>query len=127
MLGHCYRDLGEPDVALHYFSQFDKSQRHDQFFLECMFYKIVVMYEMDADVVACIDAFASEIQNIDIYIKHSNDKKHLGLVLKHAAVFFNLLDKPVEFILVAKALLKLYMAIPDSLQGKNISNLLRYN
>ena len=78
---------------------------------------------MDLDVVACIDAFATEIQNIDEYILRSDDKEHLGLTLKHSAVFFNLMDKPVEFILVAKALLKLYMTISDSSKGKNISNL----
>lgn len=72
---------------------------------------------MDSEETAFIDTFTSEIENMDEYILHSEDKENLTFLLKNATVFFTLLDKPVEFILAAKALLKLYITITDSSKG----------
>jgi hypothetical protein len=72
---------------------------------------------MDSEETAFIDTFKSEIENMDEYILHPDDKENLTFLLKNSTVFFTLLDKPVEFILVAKALLKLYITIADSSKG----------
>lgn len=112
MLGHCFRDLGELKDALNYFSDFGQSPKKTGFLLESYFYQMVCQHEMNLDDKDCMDSFTSEIENIDEYVIQSQDHQHLVFMLKHAAVYFNLLDKPVEFISVAKSLLKLYITIP---------------
>ena len=71
---------------------------------------------MDMDFQKPLIVFISLLERIDEVTDQSqgNEKQSLSELLKHALVFFNLLDKPVEIISISKSLLKLYMGMEAS-------------
>lgn len=60
-----------------------------------------------------IDGLISEIDRIDDYIFESSSKDidYLLSLLQNITAFFNLIDRPLELLVVAKALLKLSMKV----------------
>ena len=116
MLGHCCRDTGNFEKALQYFSQLSDAQNGLPTLFESVFYQLVCLHEMDMDFQKPLIVFISLLERIDEVTDQSqgNEKQSLAELLKHALVFFNLLDKPVEIISISKSLLKLYMGMEAS-------------
>lgn len=108
--------MGEPIKALHHFSHLSRSQNITYNYLESIFFQAVCQVELDLDGRSSLDIFTAEVERIDDYIKEANshEKQRLIFLLKQTHIFFNLLDKPIEFISVSKALLKLYIIDPSS-------------